>query len=88
MKLLLCQECQDVFSLHMNPRHCRCGKTAGRYVNNVDATVTGPCFVLGFDNHSLIDALMRHRMGRRDDNMGWVFEAFVIPENAASVKRA
>lgn len=50
MKLLRCDECEDVFSLKLKYRHCACGKSGGRYIDPVKVEVVGPCRVFGVEN--------------------------------------
>jgi len=50
MKLLRCDECEDVFSLKLQYRHCACGKSGGRYIDPVKVEVNGPCRVFGVDS--------------------------------------
>ena len=39
MKLILCPHCQDVVRLKRGTSRCMCGKSWGRYVNDIDAEV-------------------------------------------------
>jgi len=50
MKLLRCDECEDVFSLKLKYRHCACQKSGGRYIDPVKVEVAGPCRVFAVDN--------------------------------------
>jgi len=50
MKLLRCDECQDVFALKLKLRQCTCGKSQGRYFNPTHVEVKGPCRVFGVEN--------------------------------------
>jgi hypothetical protein len=81
MKLILCEECLDIFSLQSRMKICHCGKSKGRYINSLNAKITGPCIPLGFANASFVNALhLRPKSG-----MGSKFDAFVIPEECATV---
>lgn len=74
MKLLLCIECSDVFSLTYDEKKCGCGKTSGKYVDKLNATYSGSAIPLGFNNRSLIDSVVEyHKTGKGID-----FTAFVI----------
>lgn len=98
MKLLLCVQCYDVVKLSTKAvRMCECGSVSGRYVDYLNAEVTGDPIVLGFDNHSLKRAVVM-QLGHGDStetmyycggkvNRGRNFEAFIIPDSAESVKR-
>lgn len=84
MKLLYCRQCHDVFALARESRACRCGATAGRYVDDLNATYAGPNAVpLGFANPSFFDALAQQPAA------GWgrPFEAFVVPVVCATFRR-
>ncbi len=97
MKLLLCVECSDVFSLRHFSRSCHCGLISGEYVDDVNAEVTGNPIVLGFNNQSFVHAIrtqitygdstkmMNYPGGKVVE--GHKFEAFIIPESADSVMR-
>ena len=66
MKLLYCRYCQDIFdvkilnSVNFKSEHayCRCGRTYGVYINNMDIVYSGEYAVcLRIDNKSLHDAV-------------------------------
>lgn len=86
MKLLYCQKCKDVVLLHARERKCYCGKSSGRYLDSINAEYTGPCLMLGIDNNSLLDALRLHTK-HPEGELGIRFEAFIIPENAATIQK-
>lgn len=97
MKLILCEKCSDVVSLRPEVRRCSCGLSGGSYYDYVNAKVWGPCFVLGFANTSLLEALRAQKFnGDSTEKMDYTggktakgreFRAFVIPDSASSVKR-
>jgi hypothetical protein len=88
MKLILCTKCGDIFSLTRFTRICSCGLSSGRYRDNVNAVVSGPCIVLGIANGSLVAAIREQRdSGDLLDGLGRRFEAFIIPDNCESVSR-
>lgn len=52
MKIANCLECGDLVRLHFDVRHCRCGKTGGRYLSDgLHAEYWGPARMLGMLNH-------------------------------------
>ena len=70
----------------------------GRYVDRLNAEVSGPCLILGFANVDFKRAIFEQfEVGDLTEEMpgnlyrgqvkGREFTAFVIPESAASVKR-
>ncbi len=74
MKLLLCKECSDVFSITFDDKKCGCGKTTGKYLDNINATYSGPAVPLGFNNRTLISSVIEfEKTGEGRD-----FTAFVI----------
>lgn len=91
MKLLACQKCGEIFSLSVLFSCCGCGQSAGYYTSNVNATVMGPCTVLGISNRSYQSAAACHEVApygpNGDNSVGWRFEAFIIPEGASSIRR-
>jgi len=98
MKLLFCKKCYDVVNLSTkNVRTCECGSVSGRYVDYINAEVTGDPIVLGFNNSSFERAIFAQMYnGDSKETMdypggkvvkGRSFEAFIIPESAKSVIR-
>lgn len=97
MKLLLCRQCSDIVKLGYEPRACRCGASEGRYLEDgLHAEIRGEfAMCLGFANSSFVKALHHHEdmpegqpaNRNRAPGWGWQFEAFIIPENAPTVKR-
>lgn len=86
MKLLFCPLCQDVVKMiEREPRACHCGASHGVVAaDGIHATIRGHAIPLGFDNSSLAGALR----SRPEEGLGSRFEAFVIPEVCASVRKA
>ena len=98
MKLILCEKCSDIVALKMNTiRSCACGESGGRYLDNLNAEMWGPCFKIGFANSSLANALRAQKFeGDSKETMiygyervtkGRDFKAFIIPESAETMKR-
>lgn len=94
MKLLLCLDCSDIFLLIKEERKCKCGKTKGKYVDDLNAEISGNCNPIGFANNSFIEALKMQIIENKyyDKNKdtccnGIEFKAFIIPDWAKSVKR-
>jgi len=74
MKLLICKECTDVFGLTFTDKRCECGKTTGKYINNINATYSGPGIPIGFNNNTLIKSVQEFEKSGK----GIDFTAFVI----------
>ncbi len=96
MKLIRCNECFDIFNLAEWTKVCSCEKSYGRYIDLINATVHGPCDVLGIDNASFSEARFMQeshpeglymRGTTTKQYSGWKFEAFFIPEGAPTVRR-
>lgn len=98
MKLVLCTKCFDVVKIVEKPRWCSCGTCSAVLTDPENARVYGggDAVVLGFDNTSLAKAIVDQRsMGDLWDltnssgitARGREFEAFIIPDSAASVCR-
>ena len=99
MKLLFCEHCGDIRSLHVGKLvTCRCTRSSGRYrADEITAEVSGPCLVLGISNPSFWNARdAQKEKGDRDDRMngqnrgqplGREFVAFIIPAAARTVRR-
>jgi len=91
MKLLYCKKCQDVFRLiSEETRSCRCGKTSGKYISHLEAEFTGKFAVtLGISNDSFLSAIKKQPVSIKGQVVvGERFEAFVIPKECNSFKRA
>lgn len=83
MKLIFCPECSDVVRLVDYSRQCECGKSTGRYLDEVNAITTGLAIPLGIANPSLLEALNN----RPEEGLGSRFEAFVIPRKCPTIKQ-
>lgn len=73
MKLLLCEDCWDVFKLTRGEmRKCKCGKVKGRYLDNVTAEVSPNAVSIAIGNGSLEQAIedayrnLRHSNGEAE----------------------
>ena len=93
MKLLLCLDCTDIFVLRDINRTCICGKSSGKYIDDLNAEIKGNCKAIGFANDSFSTAYRIQKMDDEANNgtdsccSGVEFTAFFIPENAKSIKR-
>ena len=83
MKLIFCPSCRDVLALRMHFRSCECGKSGGRYVDNLNAIIKGDAIPIGFHNMSFGTAVGLQPL------QGWGrnFVAFVIPKICPTVSR-
>lgn len=93
MKLILCKSCQDVYKLIRDEqRQCKCGKTAGYYLDNgIQAVIsdTPETIPLGFHNGELKAAINDNAaQGPKADGSGYRFAAFIIPANAENIIKA
>lgn len=69
MKLLLCEDCWDVFKLDHEMRYCKCERVFGRYVDNTYAEVSPTAVSLALGNGSVMVAIqnMREHQAATDD---------------------
>lgn len=61
MKLLFCPECREtvVMATGNVVNHCKCKKTAGKYLKDgVTAVITEEAVVFGIDNNSFLNAML------------------------------
>ncbi len=80
MKLLMCDECDDVFNLDFHEKSCKCGKTKGKYLDNQNAICSGDtAMLMGFSNPSLRSAIKNKKSGAV--GFGLNFTAFIIDDN-------
>lgn len=83
MKLLFCPHCKDMLALRKQYRTCECGKSGGKYLDNINALITGDSIPIGIHNMSLGTAVgLQPREG-----WGREFVAFVIPKICPTVNR-
>ena len=93
MKLLICLDCMDVFNLTMTEKTCGCGKSSGKYIDNLNAEIKGNCKGIGFANNKFQIAYQMQKMeddaqkGKQSCCAGAEFTAFFIPESATSIRR-
>ena len=94
MKLLLCKVCTTIFSLSTKEKSCDCGKTKGRYTDNINATYSGPAMPIGFANSSFLKAIrIQEFLNEKEVNnpdvccKGEDFTAFTIPDWATTIKK-
>lgn len=86
MKLLLCRACQDVKKLTSDRRWCTCGKSGGRYLDQLNAEYWGRhALLVGFDNNTLSEAILHGNW--KDAHFGPRFTAFIIPLTAETVRK-
>lgn len=58
MKLLLCNDCGDLFNLTYLLKSCHCGKTKGKYLDHSEAVVNGGGISLAIGNGALHNAVL------------------------------
>ncbi len=92
MKLLMCMECGDIFSLNRTKKGCGCGASGGLYVDNLNAHIWGPSQPIGFSNQSFRKSYQMQLIENVYQQgstccKGVDFVAFFIPEVAESIKR-
>ena len=84
MKLLLCKNCQDIIRLTHTKKTCSCGKTSGRYIDNMLAIYCGDDAIpIGISNPSIKNAVIN----QPEDGLGYEFKSFVIPKNSRNFKK-
>jgi hypothetical protein len=68
MKLMFCDNCQDVFKLATEElRRCKCGRVEGRYlVDGRGAISNGKGFCLAIGNGSIMQGIAEMEMLRKD----------------------
>lgn len=94
MKLIVCIKCGDIFNLTIKEKTCSCGKSSGKYIDDLNAEISGDCEPIGFANNTFSHAYKIQKIENKnyDGNKntcckGVEFTAFFIPEWATSVKR-
>jgi hypothetical protein len=75
MKLIYCLDCRHIFNIDKVHRKCRCHRSWGHYLDNINAVYGGKAIPLGIDNESFAEALEFQQ-----DVMSARFTAFLIPK--------
>lgn len=83
MKLIICENCNDIVALHTKLRLCLCRQSYGWYIDDIDAVIGGKAIPIGINNYSLLQALQN----RPQNGNGKIFEAFVIPKQCNSITK-
>ena len=93
MKLLICLDCMDIFNLKKHEKVCGCGKTKGKYIDDIKAEYSGNAMPIGFANSSFSAAYHEQRkkdklnFAKSDFTKGTEFTAFFIPASAKSINK-
>ena len=83
----------DIFNLTITEKTCSCGKSSGKYIDNLNAEIKGNCKGIGFANNKF---KMAYQIQKIEDDAqkgkptccdGIEFTAFFIPESATSIRR-
>jgi hypothetical protein len=83
MKLIFCPNCSDVVRLMDYFRECECKESFGFYeADGLNATIGGKAIPIGFSNPTFKYALEH----QPKDGAGFVFDAFVIPQECSTIK--
>ena len=83
MKLLYCNDCQDVIRIYKTTSSCLCGDSGGHYKEDgFNIVIYGPCKTIGFKNDEFSSALENQpKFGN-----GREFTSYVIPVNCPTVE--
>ena len=83
MKLIYCNNCQDILRLHKTTSSCLCGDSGGHYQEDgFNVVIYGPCKPLGFKNDEFNTALEN----QPEYGNGREFTSFVIPVACPTVE--
>lgn len=82
MKLFFCISCHDLVRMFDNKRTCKCKKSWGKYIDEINATIGGEAVPIGVDNNTFAKAIRA-----KDAPRGLEFNAFVIGMNSDRVTR-
>jgi len=84
MKLLYCTECRSIFNLTLKEKTCMCGKSKGKYTDEINAVYSGSAIPIGIDNIAFHEAIARRR---EVAVWGELFTAFVIPKDCDTFEK-
>jgi hypothetical protein len=80
MKLLLCLSCADVIKMNAKIRHCQCGQSSGRYLDDGSTVEQSHGSIsIALHNHELRDAISAFHSDPRQWHPLMVFRAFLNP---------
>ncbi len=65
--------------------YCTCKQSYGKYIDNLNATISLTAIPIGINNTSFVDAL-KQRPYLMKGGPGCRFEAFVIPDECPTIK--
>lgn len=95
MKMVMCLDCNDVFNIIHQERKCFCGKTSGKYIDNLNIEIKGNCVPIGIHNTKLFQAIAMQKIEDKYQTQannaaccpeGVNISAWIIPKCAKSVK--
>ncbi|MBI3801457.1 MAG: hypothetical protein HY268_31350, partial [Deltaproteobacteria bacterium] len=79
MKLIFCQECQDVIKLLSSERSCSCANSGGRYLEDlITVEIWGAAVPIMIENDNFLGARRRTREGAEPAERR--FEASIFSE--------
>jgi hypothetical protein len=75
VKLLVCGHCGDVRKMHMEDTYCECGKSRGRYLDQLHCEVEGDdAHVMGLRNDEFLRALcVKAECIQRTGSAPWIY---------------
>ena len=82
MKILMCEQCGDLFNLKPELKSCSCGKTKGKYCSNLLNAVITNGIVIGFSSETFLPAIRSKPNSGRGTN----FIAFIYPKYSDTVE--
>jgi hypothetical protein len=83
MKLIYCNNCQDVFRLHKTTETCLCSESGGHYKEDgVNVVIYGPCKPIGFKKDEFSSALEN----QPENGEGRKFYSCVISKNVLGIE--
>jgi hypothetical protein len=82
MKLIYCPSCSDVITLKRIVKQCECGKSWGKYEDNLVSEIGGKAIPIGFSNSSFTKALLEGKKHHKTVK----FDAYVISIKDTTIK--
>ena len=85
MKLIYCPSCKDVVKLRHEDRTCFCGKSGGRYINNVTVEIRGEAIPLCIGWRSFLASIRNRHENNLYDSVE--FKSWIPPLVSNTIRR-
>ncbi len=88
MKLIYCPNCEDIIKLKLEIiTMCQCSESSGRYLDGINAEISGLAIPLEISNDEFINALSMINKNNKQTYKDYIpFNAFIVPNDCKTIK--